>query len=150
MAYKTPGLVAPRFGHRSSDLPSAISVPAQATGILVSGGRVMKLIDFPIAAVNWASIGPVVQAGETGTATTRTRNLGEVQLRLIDYSSGYKADHWCSKGHILHVIAGNLLIEYEDNGATSLTAGMTWHAADGALPAHRVICGSGASVLIVD
>jgi hypothetical protein len=110
----------------------------------------MKLADFPIAAIYWASIGPVVQAGESGTATTRTRNLGEVQLRLIDYSSGYKADHWCSKGHILHVIAGNLLIEYEDDGATSLTAGMTWHAADGALPAHRVICGSGASVLIVD
>ena len=110
----------------------------------------MKLEHIPIAAIDWASVPAVAQAGETGTATARTRKLGDIQLRHIDYSSGYKADHWCNKGHILHVIAGNLIIEYEENGATSLIAGMTWHAADGALPAHRVICGSGASVLIVD
>jgi quercetin dioxygenase-like cupin family protein len=110
----------------------------------------MKLVDFPIAAINWASVAAVTQVGETGTATTRTRKLGEVQLRLIDYGAGYKADHWCSKGHILHVLAGHLIIEYENQSQTTLSPGTTWHAADGALPAHRVLSKSGASVLIVD
>ena len=110
----------------------------------------MKIENIPIAAINWASVSPVVQAGETGTATARTRNLGDIQLRLIDYSGGYKADHWCTKGHILHVIAGNLIIEHDDQSQTQLASGTTWHAADGATPAHRVLCKSGASVLIVD
>jgi hypothetical protein len=110
----------------------------------------MRLENIPIAAINWAKVPAVVQAGETGTAATRTRNLGDIQLRLIDYSAGYKADHWCTKGHILHVIAGNLIIEYDDQSQTPLPPGTTWHAADGAAPAHRVVCVSGASVLIVD
>ena len=110
----------------------------------------MKLENIPIAAINWAHVAPVVQAGETGTATARTRNLGDIQLRLIDYSGGYKADHWCTKGHILHVIAGNLIIEHEDQSQTLLTPGRTWHVADGTAPAHRVLCESGASVFIVD
>jgi hypothetical protein len=110
----------------------------------------MKLENIPIAAIDWASVPAVAQAGETGTVTARTRKVGDIQLRLIDYSGRYKADHWCSKGHILHVIAGNLIIEYEDRSRTALTAGTTWHAADGAAPAHRVLCNAGASVLIVD
>ena len=110
----------------------------------------MKIENIPIAAINWASIPRVVQAGETGTATARTRNLGDIQLRLIDYSCGYKADHWCTKGHILHVIEGDLTIEHEDQSQTLLTPGRTWHVADGTAPAHRVLCESGASVFIVD
>ena len=110
----------------------------------------MKLIGSPFTITDWSSIEPIAHSGECGIAYIRTQHLGELRIRMIEYSAGFLSDHWCSKGHILHVIAGNLLIEYEDNAATSLTAGMTWHAADGALPAHRVICGSGASVLIVD
>jgi hypothetical protein len=110
----------------------------------------MKLQDIPTAAIDWTHVPAVVQAGETGTATARTRNLGGIQLRRVDYSGGYKADHWCSKGHIVHVIAGNLVIELEDQRRTSLAAGTTWHAADDAAPAHRVLCESGASVLIID
>jgi hypothetical protein len=110
----------------------------------------MKLENIPIAAIDWSCVPAIVQAGETGTATARTRNLGDIQLRRIDYSGGYIADHWCTKGHIVHVIAGNLIIEHEDQSQTLLAPGTTWHAADGAAPAHRVLCESGASVLIVD
>jgi hypothetical protein len=118
--------------------------------ILVSQGGTMKLENIPVATINWATVTAIVQAGEKGTATARTRTIGDIQLRLIDYSSGYKADHWCTKGHILHVIAGNLIIEHQDQSQTPLTLGTTWHAADGAAPAHRVLCELGASVLIVD
>ena len=80
----------------------------------------------------------------------KTLQYGNLRIRVVEYSANYKADHWCTKGHILHVIAGNLIIEHKDQSQTPLTQGTTWHAADGAAPAHRVLCESGASVLIVD
>jgi hypothetical protein len=110
----------------------------------------MKLENIPMAVIDWSHVPTVVQAGETGTAAARSQNMGDIQLRRVDYSAGYKADHWCSKGHIVHVIAGNLVIEHQDESRTPLGAGATWHAADGAGPAHRVLCESGASVFIVD
>lgn len=71
-------------------------------------------------------------------------------LRLVTYSSGYEADHWCDKGHVLHVVAGTIIIEYRDQARVVLDAGKSWHAPDGASPAHRVVCETGATVFIVD
>jgi hypothetical protein len=110
----------------------------------------MKLTDIPIEAIEWARVPATVQAGETGTSATRTRNLGDIRLRLVAYSGGYKADHWCGKGHILYVISGNLVIEHDDQTRTALATGTGWHAPDGAGPPHRVLCESGATVFIVD
>jgi hypothetical protein len=110
----------------------------------------MKLENIPMAAIDWSGAPAIVEAGETGTATARTRDLGDIRLRLVDYSGGYKADHWCVKGHIIYVIAGSLVIEHEDQTRSALKAGTSWHAADGARPAHRVLCESGARVFIVD
>ena len=75
----------------------------------------MKLENIPIAAINWAEVPVVVQAGETGSAAARTRNLGDIQLRLIDYGVARKnrAVSFVEE-YILHVIAGNLIIEHED------------------------------------
>ena len=27
--------------------------------------------------------------------------MGDTRIRKVEYSVGYKADHWCSKGHII-------------------------------------------------
>jgi hypothetical protein len=110
----------------------------------------MKLADIPTAAIDWSSLPTVVQAGETGTAAARTQDLGDMRLRLVTYNGGYIADHWCDKGHILHVIAGTIIIEYQDQTRIVLASGNSWHAPDGASPAHRVLCESGATVFIVD
>jgi quercetin dioxygenase-like cupin family protein len=115
-----------------------------------AGESAMKLENIPIAAIDWSGASPIVQAGETGTATARTQERGQIRLRVVEYSGGYEADHWCVKGHIIYVIAGSLVIEYEDQTRSALKAGMSWHAADGARPAHRVLCESGATVFIVD
>jgi quercetin dioxygenase-like cupin family protein len=110
----------------------------------------MKLANFPIEATDWSSVPAVVQLGETGTASVRTHNLGDITLRIVAYSSGFKADHWCAKGHVVYVISGSLVIEYEDQTHTALSAGMSWHAPDDANPPHRVLCEAGATVFIVD
>src|SRR5437899_12140283 len=64
----------------------------------------MKLDGLPLGAVDWTQIPAVGHAGETGTATARTRDFGGVQLRVVQYGAGYRADHWCKKGHIVHVL----------------------------------------------
>jgi hypothetical protein len=110
----------------------------------------MKLANFPIGAINWSTVPAVVQPGETGTAEVQTCNLGDITLRIVAYGPGFKADHWCAKGHMAYVISGSLVIEYEDQTRTALSAGMIWHSPDDANPPHRVLCEAGAAVFIVD
>ena len=59
--------------------------------------------------------------GETGTARWRTRQFGDIRVRVVEYSPGYLADHWCSKGHILFVLDGVLHTELEDGRRVTLT-----------------------------
>jgi hypothetical protein len=110
----------------------------------------MKLGNVELGAVDWTQVPAVVAAGESGIATARARALGDIQVRLVDYGPGYRADHWCAKGHIVHVIAGELEIEHRDGRRFALAAGMSWHAPDDRGPPHRVVCARGATVFIVD
>jgi hypothetical protein len=110
----------------------------------------MKLDGVPIGAVDWRQVPTITQAGETGSATARSRDLGGVQLRIVEYGAGYRADHWCAKGHVVHVLAGELVIEHDVCGRFSLGAGMSWHVPDDSGPPHRVVCATGATVFIVD
>jgi hypothetical protein len=110
----------------------------------------MKLVDLPRGAIEWTSVPCTAQPGETGHALTRSRVLGEIQLRMVEYSPGYLADHWCDKGHILLVTQGAVVLEHCDGVRYELTVGATWHAADNGAAPHRVICEHGATVFIVD
>lgn len=110
----------------------------------------MKLANLSIGAIDWSNVTAFVQPGETGTAVIQARNLGDITLRIVAYSRGFKADHWCAKGHIVYVISGSLVMEYEDQTRTALSEGMSWHAPDDAGPPHRVLCEAGATVFIVD
>jgi quercetin dioxygenase-like cupin family protein len=110
----------------------------------------MKLENLPIGVIDWSRVPAVSQAGETGIATARTCDLGNITLRVVVYSSGFKADHWCNKGHIVYVIAGSLVIEHEDETRTELSTGTSWHAPDDAKSPHRVRCEAGATVFILD
>jgi quercetin dioxygenase-like cupin family protein len=111
----------------------------------------MKLTQMPEAVTDWTRTSMVTIAGASGAAQVRARQIGAVQLRVVEYSADYLADHWCSKGHIIYVISGALAIEHEDGtSAHLLQAGVSWHVADGATPAHRVRSETGARVFIVD
>ena len=48
----------------------------------------MKLNGVPIGAVDWRQVPTVAHAGETGSATARSREVGGVQLRIVQYGAG--------------------------------------------------------------
>lgn len=109
----------------------------------------MKLEGIPFHTTDWGAVEPTRHPGETGTATWRTREVGGVRVRLVEYSPGYRADHWCRKGHVLLVLEGELETELDDGRRFVLRAGTSYQVADGA-EAHRSSTRTGARLFIVD
>jgi len=109
----------------------------------------MKIESVPFAAVDWSNVEPVLHAGEQGTATWRMIEIGNLRVRQVEYSAGYVADHWCERGHVLLVLEGEISTELRDGRRFLLTAGMSYHVADGAEP-HRSSTAVGARLFIVD
>lgn len=109
----------------------------------------MELSQIPFGTTNWAEVSPTKHPGETGVALWRTQQFGTVRVRMVDYSANYRADHWCSKGHILLCLSGELVTELADGRSYTLTPGMSYQVADGAM-AHRSVTAAGATLFIVD
>lgn len=109
----------------------------------------MDMAGIPFGTTDWAGIAPSQHPGETGRALWRTRQFGPIRVRLVDYSPGYLADHWCSKGHILLCLEGELHTELKDGRTFVLRPGMSYQVADGAEP-HRSSTQWGAKLFIVD
>ncbi len=109
----------------------------------------MQIHDLPFDTTTWADLPPEVHAGAFGHALWRTRHFGPIRVRMVDYTPGYVADHWCEKGHILLVLAGELETELADGRTFRLTAGMSYQVADHAEP-HRSASMAGARLFIVD
>ena len=105
--------------------------------------------DIPFETVDWSSIEPTTHPGETGTAFWRTRTFGTVRVRMVEYTPGYLADHWCTKGHILLCLSGELHTELEDGRTFILRSGMSYQVADDS-EAHRSSTATGATLFIVD
>ena len=109
----------------------------------------MELKGIPFGTTDWNTIEPTRHPGETGTAAWRTRHFGTIRVRMVEYSAGYRADHWCKKGHILLCISGELETELADGRRFRLAPGMSYQVADGAEP-HRSWTRTGATLFIVD
>ena len=109
----------------------------------------MHMNDIPFGTTDWSSVEPTEHKGETGTARWRTRQFGAIRVRMVEYSPGYFADHWCQKGHILLCLAGDLETELEDGRRFTLGPGMSYQVADKA-EAHRSRSRGGATLFIVD
>ncbi len=109
----------------------------------------MEMKDIPFTPVDWSTVEPEEHQGETGTALWRTRQFGAIRVRLVEYSPGYRADHWCSKGHVLLCLEGELHTELQDGRSFVLTPGMSYQVADQA-EAHRSSTPTGAKLFIVD
>ncbi len=109
----------------------------------------MKMDAIPFDTTDWSAVPPTRHAGETGAATWRTREVGGIRVRMVEYSPGYRADHWCRKGHVLLVLEGELETELEDGRRFLLGPGMSYQVADGH-EAHRSSTRAGARLFIVD
>lgn len=109
----------------------------------------MEINAIPFGITDWSQIERTEHPGEQGVAHWRTCQFGAVRVRQVQYSPGYLADHWCSKGHILLCLEGQLDTELDDGRRFTLTAGMSYQVADNA-EAHRSSTASGAKLFIVD
>jgi quercetin dioxygenase-like cupin family protein len=109
----------------------------------------MDMKNIPFGITNWSQIVPTEHKGETGMATMRTQQFDSLRVRMVEYSPGYLADHWCKKGHILLCLEGELRTELADGREFVLTPGVSYQVADDAEP-HRSYTRSGAKLFIVD
>lgn len=109
----------------------------------------MLLSDIPFGTTDWSTVESTEHAGDSGVARWRTRQFGSVRVRMVEYSPGYRANHWCEKGHILLCLAGELETELADGRRFYLRPGMSYQVADKA-EAHRSFTRTGARLFIVD
>lgn len=113
----------------------------------------MKTDAFAFSTTNWSEVDITEHPGETGTAYWRTQFFGQepnkIRVRMVDYSPGYLADHWCQKGHILFCLEGELETTLEDGRKFVLTTGMSYQVGDNAEP-HQSRTSTGAKLFIVD
>jgi hypothetical protein len=109
----------------------------------------MKMMALPMSITDWTHISSSKHPGETGFALWKTQSFGDIRVRMVEYSPGYAADHWCSKGHVILCLAGVLDIELGDGRQLGLKPGQSYQVGDGD-PPHRSSTATGAKLFIVD
>jgi hypothetical protein len=109
----------------------------------------VEISNLPFGTIDWATVDVTTHAGASGEARWRTRQFGAVRVRMMEYSAGYVADHWCTKGHFMLCLEGELETELADGRRCTLTPGMSYQVADGA-EAHRSLTRAGAKLYCVD
>ena len=109
----------------------------------------MQISDIPFGVTDWQAVEMTRHAGDAGEATWRTPQFGDLRVRLVEYSPGYVANHWCQKGHILFCVDGELVTDLQDGRSFTLKPGMSYQVADGAEP-HRSRTTKGARLFVVD
>jgi hypothetical protein len=114
-------------------------------------------LNIPFQPIDWSLIPKTEHKGEiprhprrrSGIAYWQTIQFHGLRIRLVEYSKGYLADHWCQKGHIVHCLEGEFTSESQ-NGADSLfSKGMTYVVSDN-LSSHRSVSKNGVKLMIID
>ena len=109
----------------------------------------MQISDIPFGTTDWSTVPETVHPGERGIARWRTRQFGDIRVRVVEYSPGYLADHWCAKGHVLLCLEGELHTELQDGRTFVLKPGTSYQVADD-MESHRSSTAVGAKLFIVD
>lgn len=104
---------------------------------------------IPFEKIDWDSIEKVEYKGETGTAYWQTIQFEGLRIRIVEYSNGYLADHWCQKGHIVHCLEGEFISELKTGEKIKLSKGETYVVSDD-LSSHRSFSADGVKLLIID
>ena len=104
---------------------------------------------IPFTTIDWTSIEKVEYKGETGNAYWQTLQFGGLRIRIVEYSQGYLADHWCEKGHIVHCVEGDFTTELKTGEKTKLHKGESFVVSDN-LSSHRSHTENGVKLLIID
>lgn len=107
------------------------------------------MTNIPFQTIDWTSIEKVEHMGETGVAIWQTAQFEGLRVRLVEYSKGYLADHWCRKGHLVHCLDGEFISELSTGEKIRLTKGQTYIVSDG-LSSHRSVSENGVKLMIID
>jgi len=106
-------------------------------------------MNIPFQLIDWNMISKTEHIGETGTSFWQTLLFEGLRIRIVEYSAGYLADHWCKKGHIVHCLEGEVLNEQENGEKHLLKQGMTYIVSDD-MSSHRSVAKEKVKLLIVD
>jgi quercetin dioxygenase-like cupin family protein len=109
----------------------------------------MNIQDVPFGTMDWSTLPTTEHPGTTGKALWRTLEIGNIRVRMVEYTPGYLADHWCKRGHVLLVLEGELVTELSDGRKFLLKAGTSYQVANDVNP-HRSSTSTGAKLFIVD
>jgi hypothetical protein len=109
----------------------------------------MKIQDVPFMTTDWSKVSSTEHVGEKGKAVWKTIEAGNVRVRMVEYTPGYISDHWCSRGHVLLVMEGELETELKDGRKFTLRSGVSYQVASDAEP-HKSSTVTGAKLFIVD
>lgn len=105
--------------------------------------------NIPFQSIDWTTIPKIEHQGESGKAIWQTVQLPGLRIRLVEYTKGYRADHWCQKGHIVHCLEGEFVSELQSGERFTLKQGMTYVVTDN-LSSHRSNTKEGVKVMIID
>jgi hypothetical protein len=109
----------------------------------------INLNNIPFQLTDWTKIPVVEQKGESGTVSSQTLQLGDLRIRMVEYSENYKADHWCQKGHIIYCIEGEMITELDNGEEFILSKGMSYQVSD-ELSSHRTYSKNGVKLFVID
>jgi len=105
--------------------------------------------NIPFQTIDWSGISKTEHRGEFGTSFWQTIEFRGLRIRIVEYSHGYLADHWCKKGHIVHCLEGEFDSELQNGDKVRLKKGMTYIVSD-ELSSHRSSTKDGARLMIID
>ena len=110
----------------------------------------MKLPDMPFVLTDWEQTESREYPGESGTSYWWTFENQDLRVRVVEYSAGFRSDHWCPRGHVLYVLEGELVIALKDGREFVMPAATSFQVGDDEENPHLAYSRTGAKVFIVD
>ena len=110
----------------------------------------MKLNDVSYSLIDWQNVESTEVKGITGHAFWKTKKFNDLRIRIIEKSPGYRADHYCKKGHVIYVIDGEMVIDFENGEKFSVSAGQTVFLGDDPEFGHSTFTENGIKYFIID
>jgi len=109
----------------------------------------MLIANYNFEVIDWSSLEETKYEGDKGYALWKTTFLNDIRIRKVIYSAGYVSNHWCEKGHILHVLKGTLHTKVQSGKEYTLYEGQTYLVGDHSDP-HLSSTEIETTLLIID
>jgi hypothetical protein len=109
----------------------------------------MLIPDHPFFTTDWREIESETISGETGIVIQKIKFVGDIRIRMLDYSANYLADHWCTKGHIIQCLEGEIQLVFDNGKESTLMSGMTFAVGDES-SSHKTFSKNGCKLFIID